>query len=126
MSKGRLSLFVVLFLILLILTACGPDEEEFIQEGEMAYISNCGRCHMSNGEGFSHIYPPLAGNPVVTLEDPNPTIDVVVFGRGSMPGFGDQLDNEQIAQIISYIRNSWGNEAPVVTPERVRSGQDPD
>ena len=57
----------------------------------------------------------LAGNPIVTLHDPEPIIDTVAYGQGSMMGFHDKLTSQEIAAILSYIRNAWGNQAPAVS-----------
>jgi mono/diheme cytochrome c family protein len=116
----RLSL---LALTLVTLSACtfGIDPEQMIQDGEPLYVTNCGRCHQVDGSGAEGLYPPLAGNPVVTLHDPAPMIDVIVNGRGSMPAFRGALDSEDAASVISYIRNAWGNEASIVLPKQVQS-----
>ena len=68
--------------------------------------------------GLGGAYPQLAGNDFV-MGDPDPVIDLVLRGRGGMPPFGGQLNDQQIAAVISYIRNTWDNEAPVVQPEEV-------
>jgi alcohol dehydrogenase (quinone), cytochrome c subunit len=65
------------------------------------------------------LYPRLAGNPIVTLHDPEPIIDTVVYGQGGMTNFRDKLNNEQIAAVLTYIRNSWGNQAPAVSHRQI-------
>ena len=62
--------------------------------------------------GWSTLYPRLAGNPIVTLHDPSPVIETVTYGQGSMMAFKDKLSGDNIAAVLSYIRNAWGNEAP--------------
>lgn len=117
-------------LFLMVFTAAGlvacttvteEDRAEIISTGEPLYIVNCARCHQLNGEGAEGLFPPLAGNPVITLHDPAPIIDVIVNGRGSMPAFRGTLDSEAAAAVISYIRNTWGNEASIVQPKQVPS-----
>lgn len=93
-------------------------EEELITMGEELYIDNCSACHQEGGEGAG-IFPALDGNPFVT-QDPEPPIRQVINGRGAMPGFGNFLSNEEIAAIVSYIRNAWTNDAPVVMPDQVQ------
>ncbi len=56
---------------------------------------------------------------MVTLEDPIPVITIVVNGKGKMPSFVDKLGTDQAAEIISYIRNSWGNQAPAVDARQI-------
>ncbi|MEQ8673827.1 MAG: cytochrome c [Aggregatilineales bacterium] len=116
-------------LMLLLMTACAGETfdtgfvhepNDLIQSGETVYLRNCSRCHQLDGEGFPRIYPNLAGNPLVTLHDPAPIIDIVLNGQGSMPGFKNALSDENLAAVISYIRNTWGNEASTVFPKQTR------
>ncbi|HXF60050.1 MAG TPA: cytochrome c, partial [Caldilineaceae bacterium] len=82
------------------------SEEELISMGEQVYTTNCASCHQPNGQG-SGAYPALSGNPFVTAEDSTQVIQTVVQGRGQMPAFGNSLSSEQIAAVVSYIRNAW-------------------
>ncbi|MBE2270476.1 MAG: cytochrome c [Anaerolinea sp.] len=106
------------------LAACQPaivaDRSELISEGEAIYTTSCARCHHGDGSGYRNLFPPLAGNPLVTLHDPVPIIRVVQDGRGSMPPFRGVLSSEEIAAVLTYIRNSWGNEAAPIPPRQVR------
>jgi mono/diheme cytochrome c family protein len=86
-----------------------------INAGQRLYLEFCAECHQTDGSGWSDLYPRLAGNPIVTLADPEPIIDTVTYGQGSMMGFHDKLTGEEIASILSYIRNAWGNHAPAVS-----------
>ncbi len=117
---SRLTFLPALLMILLGLAGCGPSEEERLAEGRELYIQECAHCHQIHGEGFAQVYPPLARNPIVTLYDPSPTIEVVLFGRGSMPSFRNDLGPDELANIISYVRTAWGNNASTVTPTQVR------
>jgi mono/diheme cytochrome c family protein len=96
------------------------DEAHLMDVGETVYIAECAACHMEDGTGTDDIFPALVDNPVVLDEDTEPVIEVVLFGRGAMPSFNERLDDEQIAGVITYIRNTWGNDASVVTPEEVQ------
>jgi glucose/arabinose dehydrogenase/mono/diheme cytochrome c family protein len=93
------------------------DESALIQQGQTVFSNQCTACHGAQGQ--AGIGPGMADNQFVTQADPEPVIDIVVHGRGQMPGFGDSLSNEQIAAVVSYIRNSFGNDASVVSPEEV-------
>ena len=110
-----------LILITLILAACNshterpPEPEKVISSGQHLYVEFCAECHQTDGTGWSDLYPRLAGNPIVTLHDPEPIIDTVTYGQGSMMAFHDRLTSQEIAAILSYIRNSWGNHAPAVS-----------
>lgn len=95
--------------------------EELISMGENLYTLNCAACHQAEGQGIAGAYPPLAGNAFVTTEDPTPVIRVIITGRAGMPRFSDDLSAREIAAIVSYIRNAWGNEAAPVSAEQMRS-----
>jgi mono/diheme cytochrome c family protein len=113
-------------LIGLVLAACNthterpPNAEEMIRHGEVLYVEHCAECHQTDGQGWSTLYPRLAGNPLVTLHDPEPVIVTVAYGLGSMPPFIDRLKSQEIAAIISYIRNAWGNQAPAVSSRQIK------
>jgi mono/diheme cytochrome c family protein len=97
-------------------------DEELISMGEQVYLANCGRCHQTGGQGSSTV-PSLANSPVVQDDDPATTINVVVHGCDRMPAFGDTLPAQDIAAVVSYIRNAWGNNAGVVTTDQLRQIQ---
>lgn len=112
-------------LIALLVSACNshteiPNEQaELIRHGQDLYVEYCAECHQIDGTGWSDLYPRLAGNPIVTLQDPEPIIVTVTYGQGSMMGFGEKLDSAQIAEILSYIRNAWGNKAAPVSDRQI-------
>ena len=97
--------------------AGGTDTGELLSQGEQVYAANCAACHGPEGQGGA-AFPALAGSEFLT-GDPTQAIQVVLHGRGIMPAFGGTLSNEQIAAVLSYERNSWGNEAEVISPEEV-------
>ncbi len=79
-------------------------------DGEALYIANCSACHKLDGKGMPSYIPALQGGKIAT--GPVGThIDIVLNGRlkTAMPGFAHQLNDRQIAAIINYERNSWGN-----------------
>ncbi len=94
--------------------------------GAELYRTSCASCHQANGQGVPRLFPPLAGNPVVTARDPADHIRIVLFGakgntingvtyQAQMPAWADQLSDEEAAAVINHERTSWGNNAPVVT-----------
>ena len=103
--------------------ASDAQAAELLAAGEEFYNSTCIACHQPGGEGaeseiaFTY-YPPLAGNALVTLEDPTVVVSTVLSGRGGMPTFRGASD-EEIAAVITYVRQSFGNDASAVTPEFV-------
>ncbi len=117
--------FAALLISALFISACNshterpPDPQRLIHDGQPLYVQNCASCHGTDGTGQPGQVPRLAGNPIVTLEDPIPIITTVVDGKGNMPPFGQQLNDVQIADILSYIRNAWGNQAPAVSNRQI-------
>jgi mono/diheme cytochrome c family protein len=120
----KLILWIVL-LMGLVISACNshterpPNKQELISKGEVLFVEFCAECHQTDGTGWDRLYPRLAGNPVVTVTDPEPIIDTVLYGQASMMAFHDKLTGREIAAILSYIRNAWGNEAPPVSHRQV-------
>jgi mono/diheme cytochrome c family protein len=108
-----------------------PSLESKANIGATLYRTSCATCHQANGMGVPGAFPPLAGDPVVTADDPTKHIEIILYGlRGKaingvdyatiMPPFSEQLSDEEVAAIINHERTSWGNNAPTVTPEDVQ------
>jgi mono/diheme cytochrome c family protein len=106
-----------------------PTEAE-MKAGEAVYARFCVACHEADGRGAPRIYPPLPGNALLQSANPASTLRVTLDGAhtvttprapntGEMPAYAKQLSDEQIAAVTNYIRNSWGNAAPLVTPAEV-------
>lgn len=120
----RLGLYALVLLLLVgcqALTAAEPTVDHLMTQGESVYQLNCQRCHHPQGQGYRHLFPNLAHNPIVTRHDPIPMIEVVKNGRGAMPSFGEALTDEEIAAVLTYVRNAWGNEAEPLHPQQIQS-----
>jgi mono/diheme cytochrome c family protein len=100
------------------------------QPGAATYLANCDVCHAANGQGYAQAFPALAGNPVVQGQDPTSLIDIVLDGARRpatagapsalvMPTLAWKLNDQQVADVLTFIRASWGNNAPAVTPDQV-------
>ena len=92
--------------------------EELMERGERVYTSTCVACHQANGEGLPPMFPGLKGSDMV-LNDVAAHIDVVVNGvpGTAMAAFGKQLSEVDIAAVVTYERNAWGNDTgEVVAP----------
>jgi cytochrome c6 len=104
--------------------AQGPGD--VVQRGQAVFEDNCAQCHRTNGEGLPATFPALNKNPFV-LGEPSPVIATVLNGRkgnlGKMPSWKDKLDDQQIAVVVTYIRQAWSNRAPAVTPAMVAAGR---
>lgn len=101
------------------------DREELMEKGRRVYADNCGGCHGMEGEGIPDTFPALKGSPVVrgSIEG---HLDVVLNGvEGSaMPPWADQLSDTDIAAVVTYERNAWGNNTgDVVQPGAVKAAR---
>jgi mono/diheme cytochrome c family protein len=101
--------------------------------GARIYANECSACHTQEGTGAPNLFPSLKASPVVEADNPVTLMQVVLHGAQSvgtasaaavaMPAFGGQLSDEQIADVLTYIRNSWGNAAPAVTAETIKAAR---
>jgi len=84
--------------------------DELMSKGEAAYNTNCAACHQANGAGIPGVFPGLAGSAIATGEV-GAHIDIVVHGKAgtAMQAFGEQLGAVDLAAIITYERNAFGN-----------------
>ncbi|WP_422387574.1 c-type cytochrome [Erwinia aphidicola] len=93
--------------------------------GAEVYLKNCSGCHLTNGLGYRKKFPALAVNSAVNSADPAGLISIVLNGATqpassspgpyySMPGFAGRLNDRQIADVLSFIRSSWGNQSAAV------------
>ena len=125
--RGRYCTLIACVIAELLLIGCGlnshserpTNPEQLASNGQMLYVEYCAECHQTDGTGWSTLYPRLAGNPVVTLHDPEPIIKTVLYGQGSMMPFREKLNSQQVAEILTYVRSSWGNDALPVSRRQV-------
>ncbi len=98
--------------------------------GAELYDDNCAVCHRTDGGGSPHALPKIAGNPSVLAADPGSLIRLVLAGSSlpgtaaapsplGMPGFAWRLSNDEAAQLLTFIRTSWGNQASAVSANEV-------
>ena len=96
--------------------------DELKKRGEDVYAKNCVACHQANGKGTPPAFPPLDGSKVATGPKEG-HMDVVLNGRPgtAMAAFKQQLNDTDIAAVITYERNSWSNKAGMVQPAEVKA-----
>jgi len=89
-------------------------EAELIARGAKVYAANCVACHQANGQGVPGAFPALDGSPVVQGEA-SEQVKLVLNGRQgtAMAAFGQQLNDVEIAAVITYTRQAWGNAGKV-------------
>lgn len=113
----------------------GPAKQvDPIAIGRRLFTNNCSSCHQASGMGVPGQYPPLAGSEIVLSQEgwgPNHIVQIVLNGlagpvtvkgttyNGNMPTHKELLKDEQIAYILTYVRQEWGNNAPPITAEGV-------
>lgn len=85
-------------------------ELQQLAEGERLYRKRCAGCHLSSGEGQLTLGAPALRNSVVVKGAAGELAGTVLFGRGSMPAFRTALQDDELAPILSYVRNAWGNQ----------------
>jgi cytochrome c oxidase subunit 2 len=98
--------------------------DELMTKGEEVYNGACAACHMANGEGLG-AFPALAGSPVATGPI-SEHLDRVMNGKAGtmMAAFGGQMSDAELAAVITYERNSWGNATgDVVQPADVKAAR---
>ena len=84
--------------------------EELVARGESVYAVNCVACHQTNGQGISGIFPALAGSDIV-LNDKDRNIEILMEGvQGAAMNSFSYLSEVELAAVITYTRQSWGNE----------------
>jgi cytochrome c oxidase subunit 2 len=84
--------------------------DELMLLGEKVYVERCAVCHQVNGEGMASVFPALRGSPIA-LGDTTKHIEVVVDGVAgtAMQAFDNQLTAAELAAVVTYERNAWGN-----------------
>lgn len=99
-------------------------------DGAAVYASRCVACHQASGAGLPGVFPPLAGSEWVAGKETT-LIAVVLHGasgaltvkgstyNGAMPAFGAQLQDAELAAVLTHVRSQWGNRAAPVTADTV-------
>ena len=97
------------------ITASAQDMDALLEDGEDIFGTYCAVCHGGGGGGSEG--PRLAGNQLINSI--SLIMDQVMRGGAYMPAFGPRLDDDDIAAVATFIRNSWGNEFGAVTADQV-------
>ena len=98
--------------------------EELMSKGESVYGTACAACHQPTGEGMGDMFPGLKGSPVTTEGPVEEHIATVLKGRDgtAMAAFAAQLDDVDLAAVVTYTRNAWGNDTgQLVQPSQIQS-----
>ena len=104
--------------------------EQSMKRGEEVYVANCANCHQSTGEGVEGVFPPVAHT--AYLKNQKKIIGIILNGQeGEINVEGkkyntpmaalNQLSDKEIADVLNYISNSWGNKNPMIKPAQVKA-----
>jgi mono/diheme cytochrome c family protein len=103
-----------------------------MQQGRTIYNNQCAACHTAGGAGIVGLFPRLSGAPLVQQSQATSLIRLVLAGSRAvatdgaptgpaMPSFASRLSDADVAAVVTYIRNVWGNAAPAVSTSEVVS-----
>ncbi|MBZ9747540.1 cytochrome c [Mesorhizobium sp. CO1-1-7] len=109
--------------------ATKPDEARMVA-GAAIYHDNCSACHGGDGAGAGALFPALVGNSIVAQGNPETLARIVLAGSQavhtagapttpSMPSLAWRLKDQEIADVLTYVRGSWGNSAPAVSSDDI-------
>lgn len=112
-------------------TKTADNLKESIIRGEKIYVANCQSCHMPAGEGITGTFPPLAKSDYL-MKDQKRAIRSVLHGvSGEITVNGvkynmdmpaqNYLSDAEVADVLNYVQNNWGNKAKAVTPAQVKA-----
>ena len=106
------------------------DLKASIERGKEVYDVHCITCHMEKGEGLEGAFPPLAKADYLMADKPRSIKQIIQGATGEMTVNGKtysgempavDLTDEQVSDVLNYVRNSWGNKGGAVTPAEVKA-----
>ncbi len=126
-------IFLLFPVLLLFIAAFSPADDlaDSVKRGEAVYTATCVSCHQVTGTGVPGVFPPLAKSDYL-MSDTKRAIRTVLHGlEGEITVNGEpynqqmpsqsHLSDGQVADVLNYVRNNWGNQGPVITPAQVKS-----
>ena len=129
-----MKLFPLSTLLIFVLLFSHVKAQEFnfeasVERGSTLYSSNCSSCHMVNGTGMQGVYPPLTGADSLMNDIPRLVVSILegvegttkvngVEYNGTMQSYS--LTDKEVADLLNYMRNSWGNEGEIIVPEEIQ------
>lgn len=111
--------------------AAHPEPDSDMEIGRRVYMASCAGCHGMEGEGVPNVSPALKGNAIIAMDSPRDTIDVILNGIPTerftgykrmyeMPPFSHRLDDEEVADLVTWVRAEWGGQEEPVTVDEVK------
>ncbi len=134
MKKLVVALFTITFSLPFISFQKKPvfDLKGSVARGKEVYLAQCVTCHMEAGEGVEGVYPPLTKSDYLMADKKRAVVQVMkglsgpikVSGKtydAEMTGF--DLNDQEVSDVLNYIRNSWGNKGEAVRPEEAKAAR---
>lgn len=114
--------------------AVSPPDAAAVKRGAEIYSDACSACHLKDGAGQPQFFPPLGHNAVVQQQNPLSLLHIVLAGSRTgpsptrpspltMPSFAWKLSDQEVADVTTYLRNSWGNQASGVSVDNARAAR---
>lgn len=108
------------------------DLKASMVRGQEVYTTNCVSCHMEKGEGMEGIFPPVAQSNYLMADKKRSIVQIVKGVSGPIKVNGVEyngemaaidLSDQEISDVLNYVRNAFGNKGAAVTPEEVRAAR---
>ena len=108
------------------------DLKASIARGKEVYVAYCLSCHMEAGNGIENTYPPLAKSDYLMADKKRSIQQILQGATGEMkvngkmynaPMTGFDLTDEQVSDVLNYIRNSWGNKGGAIRPDEIKAAR---
>lgn len=108
------------------------DLKASIKRGEEIYLTYCISCHLDQGQGIDEVYPPLAKSDYLMADKKRSIRQVLQGATGEMKVNGKiynqemsgfDLTDQEVSDVLNYIRNTWGNKGEAVKPEEVKAAR---
>jgi len=134
MKKIVIALFTITLSLTLLSFQKKPafDLKASIGRGKEIYLAQCVTCHLEAGEGIEGVYPPLAKSDYLMTDKKRAITQVIKGANGPIKVNGKAYDGEmtsfdlndqEVSDVLNYIRNSWGNKGEAVRPDEVKAAR---
>ncbi len=111
-------------------SSASDSDRAALARGAALYLDNCTGCHMEDGDGLAGVFPALKGSSSIQAERGDTLAHIILAGAQAaktsgrptglaMPAYGWKFDDQQVADLVNYIRNAWGNRAPRTNADEV-------
>lgn len=117
----RLLLFFAVSLLILSCESLTPEQRASLDRGKEIYISHCMSCHGTKGDGLQGAYPGLQ-KPEINEYHNKRTVNLIKVGSSFESGMKPiALSDDEIADVVNYINNSWGNESEFLSKQEIQN-----